>query len=76
MTCPTSAAAGVLNPGEVQSWGNDQFWILPNVSLQIWARNFYILYTYWPESVARIYDIDIYFVPPETRPSASPRSWW
>ena len=55
-----------LNPGELRSWGNDQFWILPNVSLQIWARNFYILYTYWPESVgSHIYDIDIYFVPPE-----------
>ena len=55
-----------LNPGELRSWSNDQFWILPNVSLQIWARNFYILYTYWPESVgSHIYDIDIYFVPPE-----------
>lgn len=55
-----------LNPGELRSWSNDQFWILPNASLQIWARNFYIIYTYWPESVgSHIYDIDIYFVPPE-----------
>ena len=27
-----------LNPGELRSWSNDQFWILPNASLQIWAR--------------------------------------
>jgi len=54
-----------LNPGRIQSWGNDQFWLFPNVSVQIWARNFYITYTYWPEAVdSHIYEIDLYFVSP------------
>ena len=54
-----------LNPGDIKSWANDQFWALPNVSIQIWARNYYIVYQYWPESVdSHVYDIDIYFVPP------------
>jgi phenylpropionate dioxygenase-like ring-hydroxylating dioxygenase large terminal subunit len=56
-----------LNKGGIASWGNDQFWLLPNLSVQIWARNFYITYTYLPESVgSHIYDIDLYFVPPAT----------
>ena len=54
-----------LNKGNVASWGNDQFWLFPNLSVQIWSRNFYITYTYWPESVdSHIYEIDLYFVPP------------
>jgi phenylpropionate dioxygenase-like ring-hydroxylating dioxygenase large terminal subunit len=54
-----------LNKGRIASWGNDQFWLFPNISIQIWARNYYILYTYWPESVdSHIYEIDLYFVPP------------
>ncbi len=54
-----------LNKGGIASWGNDQFWLFPNLSIQIWARNYYILYTYWPESVdSHIYGIDLYFVPP------------
>jgi phenylpropionate dioxygenase-like ring-hydroxylating dioxygenase large terminal subunit len=54
-----------LNKGEITSWGNDQFWMFPNLSVQIWARNFYITYQYWPESVdSHIYDITLYFVPP------------
>lgn len=56
---------GFLNRGNIASWGNDQFWIFPNISIQIWARNYYITYTYWPESVdSHIYEIDMYFVPP------------
>ena len=55
-----------LNKGDIASWGNDQFWLFPNLSIQIWARNYYITYTYWPESVdSHIYEIDLYFVPPE-----------
>jgi len=54
-----------LNKGEIGFWGNDQFWLFPNLSVQIWARNYYITYTYWPESVdSHIYEIDMYFVPP------------
>jgi phenylpropionate dioxygenase-like ring-hydroxylating dioxygenase large terminal subunit len=54
-----------LNRGNIASWGNDQFWLFPNISIQIWARNYYITYTYWPETVdSHIYEIDIYFVPP------------
>ena len=56
---------GFLNRGEIASWGNDQFWVFPNISIQIWARNYYITYTYWPETVdTHIYEIDMYFVPP------------
>jgi phenylpropionate dioxygenase-like ring-hydroxylating dioxygenase large terminal subunit len=55
-----------LNKGEIASWGNDQFWLFPNLSIQIWARNYYITYTYWPEAVdSHIYEIDLYFVPPQ-----------
>ena len=51
--------------GDIASWGNDQFWLFPNLSIQIWARNYYITYTYWPETVdSHIYEIDLYFVPP------------
>src|SRR5262249_61862917 len=54
-----------LNKGNIRSWGNDQFWLFPNLSIQIWARGYYITYTYWPESVdSHIYEIDLYFVPP------------
>jgi phenylpropionate dioxygenase-like ring-hydroxylating dioxygenase large terminal subunit len=54
-----------LNKGRIASWGNDQFWLFPNLSIQIWARNYYITYTYRPESVdSHIYEIDLYFVPP------------
>jgi Ring hydroxylating alpha subunit (catalytic domain) len=56
---------GFLNRGNIASWGNDQFWLFPNISIQMWARNFYITYTYWPETVdSHIYEIDLYFVPP------------
>jgi len=55
-----------LNPGDIASWGNDQFWLLPNTSLQIWARNYYITYTYWPVDVdSHRYEIDMFFVPPK-----------
>jgi phenylpropionate dioxygenase-like ring-hydroxylating dioxygenase large terminal subunit len=54
-----------LNKGRIKSWGNDQFWLFPNLSIQIWSRNYYITYTYWPEAVdSHIYGIDLYFVPP------------
>ncbi|MBV8951653.1 MAG: aromatic ring-hydroxylating dioxygenase subunit alpha [Actinobacteria bacterium] len=54
-----------LNKGQIASWGNDQFWLFPNLSVQIWARGYYITYMYWPESVdSHIYEIDMYFVPP------------
>ena len=54
-----------LNRGEIASWGNDQYWLFPNISIQIWARGYYITYTYWPETVdSHIYEIDTYFVPP------------
>jgi phenylpropionate dioxygenase-like ring-hydroxylating dioxygenase large terminal subunit len=54
-----------LNKGGIRFWGNDQFWLFPNLSVQIWARGYYITYTYWPESVdSHIYEIDLYFVPP------------
>ncbi len=57
--------AEFLNKGGIASWGNDQFWLLPNLSVQIWARNFYITYTYLPVAVdEHIYEIDLYFVPP------------
>jgi phenylpropionate dioxygenase-like ring-hydroxylating dioxygenase large terminal subunit len=55
-----------LNKGEIAYWGNDQFWLFPNLSIQIWARNYYITYTYWPEAVdSHIYEIDLHFVPPQ-----------
>ena len=44
--CPSSSTRATS-----PSWGNDQFWLFPNLSIQIWARNYYITYTYWPESV-------------------------
>lgn len=54
-----------LNIGGIKSWGNDQFWLFPNFSVQIWARNYYITYQYWPESVdSHRYEVDIYFAPP------------
>jgi len=56
---------GFLNKGEIASWGNDQFWLFPNLSIQIWNRGYYITYMYWPEAVdSHIYEIDMYFVPP------------
>jgi phenylpropionate dioxygenase-like ring-hydroxylating dioxygenase large terminal subunit len=56
----------VLNKGQIASWGNDQFWLFPNFSIQIWARNYYITYQYWPESVdSHSYELDIYFPEPE-----------
>ena len=56
-----------INKGDVPSWGNDQFWLLPNLSVQLWARNFYITYQYRPVSVGKhVYDIDLYFVPAKT----------
>jgi len=56
-----------LNRGDIRSWGNDQWWLLPNFSLQLWARDWYVTYLYWPESVdSHMYEIDIYFVPPTT----------
>ena len=59
------AAWTFLNRGNIASWGNDQFWLFPNISIQIWARGYYITYTYWPETVdSHIYEIDLYFVPP------------
>ncbi len=55
-----------LNPGGIASWSNDHYWLLPNLSLQIWARGMYITYTYWPESVdSHVYDVDLYFAPPK-----------
>ncbi len=55
-----------LNKGRIRAWSNDQFWLFPNLSVQIWQRGYYITYTYWPESVdSHIYDIDLYFVPPK-----------
>src|ERR1700743_212139 len=57
--------ADFLNRGNIASWGNDQFWLFPNISVQIWARGYYITYSYWPETVdSHIYEIDLYFVPP------------
>ena len=54
-----------LNKGDIAAWGNDQFWVFPNLSIQIWARGYYITYMYWPEAVdSHVYEIDIYFVPP------------
>ncbi|OBK63208.1 (2Fe-2S)-binding protein [Mycobacterium colombiense] len=56
-----------LNPGQIQAWGNDAYWLFPNFSVQIWARNYYITYQYWPESVdSHIYELDMYFVPPRS----------
>ena len=56
---------GFLNAGEIAYWGNDQFWLFPNLSVQIWQRGYYITYAYWPESVdSHVYEIDLYFVPP------------
>ncbi|MGC7101517.1 aromatic ring-hydroxylating oxygenase subunit alpha [Amycolatopsis lurida] len=54
-----------LNKGRIRSWGNDSFWLFPNFSVQLWARNFYITYQYWPESVdSHSYELDIYFPEP------------
>ena len=62
---PRQRGADFLNRGDIASWGNDQFWLFPNISIQIWARGYYITYTYWPETVdSHIYEIDLYFVPP------------
>ena len=59
------SSADFLNRGDIASWGNDQFWVFPNISIQLWARNYYITYTYWPETVdSHIYEVDLYFVPP------------
>ncbi len=69
-----------LNPGGIASWSNDHYWLLPNFSLQIWARGMYITYTYWPESVdSHVYDVDLYFAPPKTLASGwrrnRPSTW-
>ncbi|MEU6644408.1 SRPBCC family protein [Saccharomonospora sp. NPDC046836] len=54
-----------LNKGRIASWGNDQLWAFPNLSVQLWARNYYITYQYWPEAVdSHLYEVDIYFPPP------------
>jgi phenylpropionate dioxygenase-like ring-hydroxylating dioxygenase large terminal subunit len=54
-----------LNKGGIRSWANDSFWMFPNFSVQLWARNFYITYQYWPESVdSHTYELDIYFPEP------------
>lgn len=55
-----------LNPGDIQYWSNDQYWIFPNLYVQIWERNYYITYQYWPVSVGEmVYEVEIYFVPPK-----------
>jgi hypothetical protein len=80
-TFPTSGSK-TMEPisstaANIASWGNDQFWLFPNISVQIWARGYYITYTYWPESVdSHIYEIDLYFVPPANAPSGWRRNWW
>jgi phenylpropionate dioxygenase-like ring-hydroxylating dioxygenase large terminal subunit len=54
-----------INPADVTPWGNDQYWLLPNLSLQIWSRNFYITYSYVPVAHdEHIYNIDLWFTPP------------
>jgi phenylpropionate dioxygenase-like ring-hydroxylating dioxygenase large terminal subunit len=55
-----------LNKGGIAFWGNDQFWFWPNLSVQIWARNYVITYEYWPESVdSHQYRVSMYFPEPE-----------
>lgn len=54
-----------LNKGGIRSWGNDQFWFWPNLSVQIWARNYLITYEYWPEAVgSHQYRVNMYFPEP------------
>ncbi|MEX5708983.1 aromatic ring-hydroxylating dioxygenase subunit alpha [Parafrankia sp. FMc6] len=55
------------NPGNVQSWSNDQYWLFPNLSVQLWGRGYYITYQYIPETVGtHAYEVDIYFPEPKT----------
>jgi phenylpropionate dioxygenase-like ring-hydroxylating dioxygenase large terminal subunit len=55
-----------LNEGRIKSWGNDSFWLWPNFSVQIWARNYVITYQYWPEAVdSHVYQVNMYFAPPK-----------
>ncbi|WP_007509870.1 aromatic ring-hydroxylating oxygenase subunit alpha [Pseudofrankia saprophytica] len=54
------------NPGNVQYWSNDQYWLFPNLSIQLWHRGYYITYQYIPESVGtHSYEVDIYFPEPK-----------
>jgi phenylpropionate dioxygenase-like ring-hydroxylating dioxygenase large terminal subunit len=54
-----------LNAGGIKSWSGDEFWLLPNLALQMWGRGYWTTYTYWPESVdSHIYNIDLYFPKP------------
>lgn len=54
-----------LNKGEIASWGNDQFWVWPNLSVQLWRRNYMITYEYWPISVdSHEYRFTVYFPEP------------
>jgi phenylpropionate dioxygenase-like ring-hydroxylating dioxygenase large terminal subunit len=54
-----------LNPGDIKYWSNDQYWFWPNLYVQIWERNYYITYQYWPTSVDEmVYEVEMYFVPP------------
>ena len=54
-----------LNKGGIAFWGNDQFWFWPNLSVQLWNRNFMNVYEYWPVSVDRFqYRFSLYFPEP------------
>jgi phenylpropionate dioxygenase-like ring-hydroxylating dioxygenase large terminal subunit len=55
------------NPGEVRYWSNDQYWLFPNLSIQLWGRGYVITYQYVPDSVGgHNYEVDIYFPEPKT----------
>ncbi|HEY6530872.1 MAG TPA: aromatic ring-hydroxylating dioxygenase subunit alpha [Acidimicrobiales bacterium] len=56
-----------LNRGEIPFFATDSFWLLPNLSVQLWERGYYITYQYWPESVdTHTYEVDMYFPEPRT----------
>ena len=65
--CPTPSTRARSGPGATTSSGCS-----PTSRIQVWARNYYITYQYWPEAVdSHSYELDIYFPEPANAPAAA-----
>jgi len=57
----------LVNPSGHKAWGVDSFVIFPNFMILVWEPQWYLTYTYWPESESsHVFEAKLYFVPPKT----------
>jgi phenylpropionate dioxygenase-like ring-hydroxylating dioxygenase large terminal subunit len=55
-----------LNPTGIENWGLDSFQIYPSFAIDVYARNLYTTFHYWPNDVgSHKFVFTMYFVPPE-----------